>query len=150
MRNAGAGMRGDQADAETAPMKQPGFYQSGIDTRTVAEVWRRGSVTGSWLLDLTAAALVRSPGLNEFAGRVPDSGEGRWASIAVIGEGVPAPVLTGSLYSRFGSRDPDDFADKAAGRRAGPPGAAHSRRVSSQGPPGGPKQPVSTEPSPAR
>ncbi len=113
LRNAGAGKRAAEADAETAPMEQPEFYQFDIDTTAVAEVWRRGSVIESWLLDLTAAALFGSPDLTEYAGRVSDSGEGRWTSIAAIDEGVPAPVLTGSLYSRFGSRGLDDFADKA-------------------------------------
>lgn len=79
----------------------------------MAEVWRRGSVIESWLLDLTAAALLRSPDLDEFTGRVSDSGEGRWTSIAALEEGVPAPVLSSALYSRFASRGLDDFADKA-------------------------------------
>jgi len=112
LRNANAGKRSSAADAETAPMEQPEFYQFDIDTTAVAEVWRRGSVIESWLLDLTAAALVDSPDLEGFAGRVSDSGEGRWTSIAAIEEGVPAPVLTSSLYSRFASRGLDDFADK--------------------------------------
>jgi 6-phosphogluconate dehydrogenase len=111
--NANAGKHGAAADAETAPMKEPEFYQFDIDIAAVAEVWRRGSVIESWLLDLTAAALVHSPDLEEFAGRVSDSGEGRWTSIAAIDEGVPAPVLTSALYSRFASRDLDAFADKA-------------------------------------
>ncbi|WP_349263448.1 phosphogluconate dehydrogenase (NAD(+)-dependent, decarboxylating) [Actinocrinis sp.] len=113
LRNADAGARSAEADAETAPMEEPEFYQFDIDTAAVSEVWRRGSVVGSWLLDLTAAALFRSPDLKEFAGRVSDSGEGRWTSIAAIDEGVPAPVLTSALYSRFASRGLDDFADKA-------------------------------------
>jgi 6-phosphogluconate dehydrogenase len=113
LRNAGAGRTTNAGDAETAPMEQPEFYQYDIDTTAVAEVWRRGSVIESWLLDLTAAALVHSPDLSEFAGRVSDSGEGRWTSIAAIDEGVPAPMLTGALYSRFASRNLDDFADKA-------------------------------------
>jgi 6-phosphogluconate dehydrogenase len=111
--NANAGKHGAAADAETAPMKEPEFYQFDIDIAAVAEVWRRGSVIESWLLDLTAAALIHSPDLEEFAGRVSDSGEGRWTSIAAIDEGVPAPVLTSALYSRFASRDLDAFADKA-------------------------------------
>jgi 6-phosphogluconate dehydrogenase len=94
-------------------MKEPECYQFDIDIAAVAEVWRRGSVIESWLLDLTAAALVHSSDLEEFAGRVSDSGEGRWTSIAAIDEGVPAPVLTSALYSRFASRDLDAFADKA-------------------------------------
>jgi 6-phosphogluconate dehydrogenase len=115
LRNADAGTASSSArgDAETAPMEQPQFYQFDIDTTAVTEVWRRGSVIESWLLDLTAAALVTSPDLEEYAGRVSDSGEGRWTSIAGIEEGVPAPVLTTALYSRFGSRGLDDFADKA-------------------------------------
>jgi len=115
LRNADAGSRSSTArgDAETAPMEQPQYYQFDIDTTAVAEVWRRGSVIESWLLDLTAAALVQSPDLHEYAGRVSDSGEGRWTSIAAIEEGVPAPVLTAALYSRFSSRGLDDFADKA-------------------------------------
>jgi 6-phosphogluconate dehydrogenase len=83
-----------------------------IDTTEVAEVWRRGSVIGSWLLDLTAEALVASPKLDEFAGRVSDSGEGRWTSAAAIDVGVPAPVLTSALYSRFASRNLDEYANK--------------------------------------
>jgi 6-phosphogluconate dehydrogenase len=112
LRNANAGQRPVEADAETAPMENPEFYRYDIDATAVAEVWRRGSVVGSWLLDLTAEALVRSPDLSEFSGRVSDSGEGRWTSIAAIDEGVPAPVLTNALYSRFASRGLDDFADK--------------------------------------
>jgi 6-phosphogluconate dehydrogenase len=113
LRNANAGKRRTAADAETAPMEEPEFYQFDIDTTAVTEVWRRGSVIESWLLDLTAAALVASPDLTEFTGRVSDSGEGRWTSIAAIDEGVPTPVLTSALYSRFASRGLDDFADKA-------------------------------------
>src|SRR5438270_761800 len=99
-------------DAETAPLENPQYYQYDIDTTEVAEVWRRGSVIGSWLLDLTASALFASPELTEFSGRVSDSGEGRWTSIAAIEEGVPAPVLTEALYSRFSSRGLGDFADR--------------------------------------
>ena len=106
LRNADAGKDKREADAETAPLEHPEHYQYEIDIPEVAEVWRRGSVIGSWLLDLTAAALHgvarRSSG---FAGRVSDSGEGRWTSIAAIEEGVPAPVLTTALYERFASRD---------------------------------------------
>ena len=110
--NADMGKRQREMDAETAPLERPELYQYEIDTAEVAEVWRRGSVIGSWLLDLTAAALHDSPKLEEFAGRVSDSGEGRWTSIAAIEEGIPAPVLTAALYSRFGSRDMDDFANR--------------------------------------
>ena len=112
LHNADAGKVEREADAETAPLAQPEYYQYDIDIPEVAEVWRRGSVVGSWLLDLTAAALRESPDLEGFTGRVSDSGEGRWTSIAAIDEGVPAPVLTAALYERFASRDLDDFADK--------------------------------------
>ena len=112
LKNANAGKVEREADAETAPLEQPEYYQYDLDIPEVAEVWRRGSVIGSWLLDLTAAALQESPDLADFAGRVSDSGEGRWTSIAAIDEGVPAPVLTTALYERFASRGLDDFADK--------------------------------------
>jgi 6-phosphogluconate dehydrogenase len=112
LENADAGKVQREADAETAPLEQSEYYQYDIDLPEVAEVWRRGSVIGSWLLDLTAAAMRESPDLAEFAGRVSDSGEGRWTSIAAIDEGVPAPVLTTALYERFSSRGLDDFADK--------------------------------------
>ena len=110
--NANAGKRKSESDAETAPMEEPQFYRFDIDTTAVAEVWRRGSVIESWLLDLTASALFDSPNLAEYGGRVSDSGEGRWTSIAAIEEGVPSPVLTTALYSRFASRDLDEFANK--------------------------------------
>jgi 6-phosphogluconate dehydrogenase len=112
LRNADVGSRKREADAETAPLENPEHFQYEIDIAEVAEVWRRGSVIGSWLLDLTAAALRESPRLDEYEGRVSDSGEGRWTSIAAIDEGVPTPVLTTALYSRFASRGLDDFADK--------------------------------------
>ncbi|HEY6549673.1 MAG TPA: decarboxylating 6-phosphogluconate dehydrogenase [Solirubrobacterales bacterium] len=112
LKNANAGKVQREADAETAPLEQPEYYQYDLDLPEVTEVWRRGSVVGSWLLDLTAAAMQESPDLSDFAGRVSDSGEGRWTSIAAIDEGVPAPVLTTALYERFASRDLDDFADK--------------------------------------
>jgi 6-phosphogluconate dehydrogenase len=112
MRKANIGKEAAAGDAETAPLEHPEFYRYDIDIAEVAEVWRRGSVVGSWLLDLTADALHRSPDLAEFTGRVSDSGEGRWTSIAAIEEGVPAPVLANALYSRFASRGLDEFADK--------------------------------------
>jgi 6-phosphogluconate dehydrogenase len=112
LRNANAGAVEREVDAETAPLEHPEYYQYDLDVAEVAEVWRRGSVIGSWLLDLTAEALHQSPDLSDFAGRVSDSGEGRWTSIAAIEEGVPAPVLSLALYSRFSSRGLDDFADK--------------------------------------
>jgi 6-phosphogluconate dehydrogenase len=112
LRNANAGKAERTADAETAPLEHPEYYQYDIDIPEVAEVWRRGSVIGSWLLDLTAAALQESPELAEFSGRVSDSGEGRWTTIAAIEEGVPAPVLTAALNERFSSRGLDEFGDK--------------------------------------
>jgi 6-phosphogluconate dehydrogenase len=112
LRNADAGSREREADAETAPLEQPQYYRYEIDIADVAEVWRRGSVISSWLLDLTATALLESGDLHEFSGRVSDSGEGRWTAIAAIEEGVPAPVLSTALFSRFGSRDLDQFANK--------------------------------------
>jgi 6-phosphogluconate dehydrogenase len=113
IKNADAGMKKRDADAETAPLEHPEHYQYEIDLSEVAEVWRRGSVIASWLLDLTAEALHESPTLEGFSGRVSDSGEGRWTSLAAIEEGVPAPVLTTALYERFSSRELGDFADKA-------------------------------------
>jgi 6-phosphogluconate dehydrogenase len=101
-----------QMSAEIAPLSNPEYYQYDIDVPEVAEVWRRGSVIASWLLDLTAAALASDPGLDGLAGRVSDSGEGRWTIHAAIDEGVPAPVLSAALYERFSSRDLDDFANR--------------------------------------
>jgi 6-phosphogluconate dehydrogenase len=112
LKNADAGKVQREADAETAPLEQPEYYQYDLDLPEVTEVWRRGSVVGSWLLDLTAASMQESPDLSDFTGRVSDSGEGRWTSIAAIDEGVPAPVLTTALYERFSSRGLDDFANK--------------------------------------
>ncbi|HEX2436126.1 MAG TPA: decarboxylating 6-phosphogluconate dehydrogenase [Solirubrobacterales bacterium] len=112
LKNADAGKHKREADAETAPLEHPEYYQYEIDIPAVAELWRRGSVIGSWLLDLTAASLQESPDLANFEGRVSDSGEGRWTSIAAIDEGVPVPVLSNALYSRFSSRGLDDFADQ--------------------------------------
>jgi 6-phosphogluconate dehydrogenase len=112
LENADIGRREHQIDAETTPLREPQLYQYDFDIAAIAEVWRRGSVVGSWLLDLTAAALVESPQLENFSGRVSDSGEGRWTVHAAIDEGVPAPVLSTALYSRFASRDEDEFANK--------------------------------------
>ena len=112
LHGADAGLRARDMDAETAPLDHPEFYSYDLDIPAIAEVWRRGSVVESWLLDLTAAALHESPDLGGFAGRVSDSGEGRWTAIAAIEEGVPADVLTAALYSRFSSRDEGLFANK--------------------------------------
>jgi len=112
LRNADVGTRGRVDDAETAPLDHPEFYRYTIDTAEVAELWRRGSVVGSWLLDLTAAALHESPDLEDYSGRVSDSGEGRWTSIAAIEEGIPAYVLTAAVYERFSSRAEGTYANK--------------------------------------
>jgi 6-phosphogluconate dehydrogenase len=112
LRHANAGATAMDADAETAPLGDPSFYRYEIDVAAVAELWRRGSVVASWLLDLTAAALRSSPDLEGFAGRVSDSGEGRWTAMAAIEEGVPADVLTAALYARFSSRGQADFANR--------------------------------------
>jgi 6-phosphogluconate dehydrogenase len=112
IRSANAGKATQQVDAETTPLRHPELYQYDINLPDVAEVWRRGSVVGSWLLDLTAAALRKSPDLSNFAGRVSDSGEGRWTLQAAIDEGIPAPVLSAALFTRFASRGNEEFADK--------------------------------------
>ena len=112
LHSANVGKEVLEGDAETAPMEHPEYYQYDINTVDVTEVWRRGSVISSWLLDLTAQALYESPTLDDFSGRVSDSGEGRWTSIAAIDEGVPAPVLTTALYSRFASRGLDNYANR--------------------------------------
>jgi 6-phosphogluconate dehydrogenase len=104
IRHADAGLHQQEVDAETTPLREPEYYQYEIDVAEVAEVWRRGSVVGSWLVDLTASALAKDPQLEAFGGRVSDSGEGRWTAIAAIEEGVPAPVITASLEERFESR----------------------------------------------
>jgi 6-phosphogluconate dehydrogenase len=110
--NADAGLRARASDAETTPLEHPERYRYRFDVPEVAELWRRGSVVGSWLLDLTAAALHDAPSLEGFAGNVSDSGEGRWTAIAGIEEGVPTPVLVAALASRFTSRGRDDFANR--------------------------------------
>jgi 6-phosphogluconate dehydrogenase len=112
LKNANAGTVKREEDAETAPLEHPEYYQYELDIASVTEVWRRGSVIASWLLDLTAAALHESPDLHEYSGSVSDSGEGRWTAIAAIEESVPAPVLLTALASRFGSRGLDHFADQ--------------------------------------
>lgn len=110
--HAGQGAHPRDADAETAPLEHPEHYRYDLDLAEVAEVWRRGSVVQSWLLDLTAAALVADPGLDEFSGQVSDSGEGRWTATAAIDLGVPAPTLSAALFSRFSSRGADVFEHK--------------------------------------
>jgi len=112
LRDANVGKRTASIDAETAPLPHPEHYQYDLNLRDIAEVWRRGSVIASWLLDLTAASLAEDPSLARFAGRVSDSGEGRWTIKAAIDEAVPAPVLTTALYERFSSRGEAEFADR--------------------------------------
>lgn len=112
LRGANAGTAARDADAETAPLSHPEFYQYQFDIPAIAEVWRRGSVVGSWLLDLTAQALAQDPNLDSYSGRVSDSGEGRWTAIAAIEEGVPTPVLSAALQSRFESQGSSLYANK--------------------------------------
>ena len=112
LHRANVGKEEQETSAEITPLRDPEFYRYDLDIPEIAELWRRGSVVASWLLDLTASALAGSPGLEEFGGRVSDSGEGRWTSIAAIEEGVPATVLSTALYERFSSRGEADFADR--------------------------------------
>jgi 6-phosphogluconate dehydrogenase len=112
LRSANVGKQEGKIDAETTPLRNPEHYQYDFNLRDVSEVWRRGSVIASWLLDLTATSLLQDPALSKFAGRVSDSGEGRWTIKAAIDEAVPTPVLTASLYERFSSRGEADFANK--------------------------------------
>ncbi len=112
LRHANVGKAEHEVDAETTPLRNPEEFQYDIDVAEVAELWRRGSVVSSWLLDLTANALQADPNLADFSGRVSDSGEGRWTSIAAIESGAPAPLLTTALYNRFTSRGESDFADR--------------------------------------
>ena len=112
LRAANIGKGTHENDAETTPLRDPEHYQYDLDVAEIAEVWRRGSVVASWLLDLTAKALASDPELAQFAGRVSDSGEGRWTIKAAIDEAVPAPVLSTALYERFSSRGRSGFQDK--------------------------------------
>jgi len=112
LKHAGAGLSDHPIDAETTPLREPEHYQYAFDIPQVTEVWRRGSVIASWLLDLTAAALAENAELDAFSGQVSDSGEGRWTVLTAVEEGVPAPVLSAALYGRFASRGRDDFANR--------------------------------------
>ena len=112
LHKADAGSQSRESDAETTPLRHPEFYQYDFDLQEIAEVWRRGSVIGSWLLDLTAAALLNDRQLSQFEGRVSDSGEGRWTVQAAVDEAIPAPVISAALFARFSSRGHDEFADK--------------------------------------
>jgi 6-phosphogluconate dehydrogenase len=112
LHDANVGKKQDAIDAETTPLRHPENYQYDFDMRDITEVWRRGSVIASWLLDLTAAELTNDPSLSQFAGRVSDSGEGRWTIKAAIDEAVPVPVLSAALYERFASRGEADYQDR--------------------------------------
>jgi 6-phosphogluconate dehydrogenase len=112
LRNANIGKADHEVDAETTPLRHPEHYQYDFNLSDIAEVWRRGSVVASWLLDLTSTALAEDSSLSGFSGRVSDSGEGRWTISAAIDEAVPAPVLTTALYARFSSRGESDYQDK--------------------------------------
>jgi 6-phosphogluconate dehydrogenase len=112
IKQSGIGKHQQEIDAETTPLRDPQYYQYDMNLPEIAEVWRRGSVIASWLLDLTASALHDNPTLSEFAGRVSDSGEGRWTVQAAIEEGVPAPVISAALFTRFASRGNEEFAAK--------------------------------------
>jgi 6-phosphogluconate dehydrogenase len=112
IKHADVGLHQDEIDAETTPLRNPEAYQYEINVADVAEVWRRGSVVSSWLVDLIAAAFAKSPGLEDFSGHVSDSGEGRWTVLAAVDEGVPASVISASLYERFESRDNGAFTGK--------------------------------------
>ncbi|MDH3655469.1 MAG: decarboxylating 6-phosphogluconate dehydrogenase [Myxococcales bacterium] len=112
LKHAGVGLGDSAVDAETAPLRRPEHYRYELDIPQVTELWRRGSVIASWLLDLTAAAFVENPEMDGFTGRVSDSGEGRWTVLSAVEEGVPAPVLSAALFSRFASRGRDEFANQ--------------------------------------
>ena len=133
LRHANAGKHKADTDAETAPMERPQFYQYDLNIADIAEVWRRGSVVASWLLDLAARALIDSPDLGKFAGWVSDSGEGRWTIKAAIDESVPAPVLSAALFERFSSRGQDDYADKLLSALRFQFGGHHEKAASGKG-----------------
>jgi 6-phosphogluconate dehydrogenase len=128
IKHANVGEAKQDADAETTPLRDPWAYQYDIDVAEVAEVWRRGSVISSWLIDLTAEAFARTPDLHTFAGRVSDSGEGRWTVDAAIDEGVPAPVITAALYERFESRGLGEFTGKILSAMRSEFGGHHERK----------------------
>lgn len=129
--HAGVGRADREVDAETTPLRAPEHYQYDLDVGAVSEVWRRGSVVASWLLDLTAAALAEDPQLGELGGNVSDSGEGRWAVLTAVEEGVPAPVLSAALYGRFASRGRDDFANRVLSAMRKQFGGHHEKREES-------------------
>ena len=129
LKHADAGKHQRDVDAETTPLREPDAYQYEFDLAEVAEVWRRGSVIGSWLLDLTSSALAKSPQLEEFGGRVSDSGEGRWTLQAAIDESIPAPVLAAALFGRFSSRGEAEFANKIMSAQRLEFGGHHEKKV---------------------
>jgi len=128
LKNANIGRKKFEADAETTPLRNPELYQFDFNLTDITEMWRRGTVIGSWLLDLTASALFSSPGLEKFGGRVSDSGEGRWTCLAAIDEGVPTPVLSAALFERFESRGNSVFADKVLSAMRFQFGGHHEKR----------------------
>lgn len=133
LRHADVGNRPTPPDAETAPLRHPDHYRYTFDLADIAEVWRRGSVIASWLLDLTASALLKSPDLSQFSGRVSDSGESRWTIDAALDEAVPAPVLSAALYQRFSSRGEAEFADKVLSAMRREFGGHEEKRVETEG-----------------
>jgi 6-phosphogluconate dehydrogenase len=133
LRHADVGFAEQTSDAETTPLRDPGAYRYRLDIAEVAEVWRRGSVVASWLLDLTAAALAQDPQLDAFGGHVADSGEGRWTATAAIDEGVPAPVLSAALFQRFASREGSVFADKVLSAMRQQFGGHYEKRAQDEG-----------------
>src|SRR5581483_9833113 len=133
LRHANVGKQTRAVDAETTPLRNPEYYQYDLDLPEIAEVWRRGSVVASWLLDLTAAALAGDPGLERFTGRVSDSGEGRWTLDAAIDEGVPSNILAAALFARFSSRGAADSQDRLLSAMRYEFGGHHEQRGSGSG-----------------
>jgi len=132
LHKANAGKQRRESDAETTPLRHPEFYQYDFDLQEITEVWRRGSVIGSWLLDLTAAALLDDPQLSQFQGRVSDSGEGRWTVLAAVDEAIPAPVISTALFARFNSRGQEEFADKVMSATRHEFGGHHEKKTEEQ------------------
>jgi 6-phosphogluconate dehydrogenase len=130
LHKANAGKQSRDSDAETTPLRHPEFYQYDLALQEIAELWRRGSVISSWLLDLTAAALLEDPPLNQFRGRVSDSGEGRWTVLAAVDEGTPAPVISSALFTRFDSRGQSEFADRLMSAMRYEFGGHHEKKTS--------------------
>lgn len=130
LHNANVGKQNREVDAETTPLRHPEFFQYDLNLKEIAEVWRRGSVIGSWLLDLTAAALLEDPQLTQFQGRVSDSGEGRWTVLAAVNEGTPASVISSALFTRFSSRGQAEFADRLMSAMRYEFGGHHEKQAS--------------------